>query len=97
MTTKHEVLALFDAHPEWSSGQVAHVLGCESGYVRATLYRNGRKLAGIGFYSGEGPRFAAAERERCARIAEGFAHDWHRATGNPCERIAAAIRQGSTP
>lgn len=34
-----------------------------------------------------------AERERCALIAEEHRQDWHRMTGNPCERIAAAIRE----
>jgi DNA-binding NarL/FixJ family response regulator len=43
MATKHEVLQLYDAGV--TEKDIAFCLGCHPGYVRATLYRNGRRFA----------------------------------------------------
>lgn len=39
-------------------------------------------------------RAIAAERERCARVADDFARTWGLANGTPAKVIAAAIREG---
>lgn len=44
MTTKHEVIAVHRAHPDWSAGDIAAHLGCMHEYVRATARRNGFSL-----------------------------------------------------
>jgi hypothetical protein len=38
--TCDRVIALHRLHPEWSSKELALVLGCSWGYVRSTLLRN---------------------------------------------------------
>lgn len=45
MTTKHEVIAVYRAHPEWTTRQIADHLGCLREYVTATARRNGFKPA----------------------------------------------------
>lgn len=44
--TRDKVLALFDRNPTATSPWIAERLGVGSAYVRATLKRNGRRLAG---------------------------------------------------
>ena len=41
MAKNREVLALHRVHPTWTAPQIARVLECDSGYVRATAQRNG--------------------------------------------------------
>lgn len=41
MTTKHEVIAAHEAHPDWTISDVARHLGCVPQYVTATARRNG--------------------------------------------------------
>jgi hypothetical protein len=45
MTTKHQVLDVLKAHPDWTSRQVADALGCMPEYVRSTADRNGIQIA----------------------------------------------------
>ncbi|MEO3387349.1 hypothetical protein [Mesorhizobium sp. CAU 1741] len=40
MTTKHEVIAAHQAHPEWCASDIAAALGCMREYVVATAKRN---------------------------------------------------------
>lgn len=44
MTTKHEVIAVHTAHPDWNSVQIASKLNCCDAYVRSTFRRNGMTL-----------------------------------------------------
>lgn len=44
-TMRDKVVAVFRAHPDWTSQAIADAVGAESEYVRATLRRNGLKLA----------------------------------------------------
>ena len=44
MATWNQVLALHAEHNEWNSAQIARILGCDSGYVRATFKRRGIAL-----------------------------------------------------
>lgn len=76
MPTKHDVIAIHRQHPDWSSGQIAAALDCDSAYVRATFYRNNLKLRPIPV-----ARRALIERERCANIARQYG----------AERVAEAI------
>lgn len=46
MTTKHHVIAEFRKNPDATSTEIADKLDCDPAYVRATLRRNGLKLAG---------------------------------------------------
>lgn len=46
MTTKHHVIAEFKKNPGATSTEIADKLDCDPAYVRATLRRNGLKLAG---------------------------------------------------
>jgi hypothetical protein len=46
MTTKHHVIAEFHKNPSATSTEIADKLDCDPAYVRATLRRNGLKLAG---------------------------------------------------
>lgn len=41
MATKSEVIHTYFAHADWDSHDIATHLRCTSGYVRATLQRNG--------------------------------------------------------
>lgn len=41
MATKSEVIHTYFAHTDWDSHDIATHLRCTSGYVRATLQRNG--------------------------------------------------------
>jgi hypothetical protein len=60
------VLQVFDAHPDWSSIDIAEHCGMDSGYVRATLTRNGRKLS-----TTRGSWSIGTLRRRLAKIAPG--------------------------
>lgn len=44
MTTKEDIAALHDIHPEWTVRQVADALKCSTGYVRATARRGSFKF-----------------------------------------------------
>lgn len=41
MASKHQVIQLYNEHPEYSVSDIARTLDCFPGYVRATLQRNG--------------------------------------------------------
>lgn len=43
--TKHDVIALNRAHPDWTVTDIAQELGCMREYVTATGHRNGLKFA----------------------------------------------------
>lgn len=45
MANKAQVLACWRAHPDWTSTMMADEIGCAPEYVRATLTRNGIRLA----------------------------------------------------
>lgn len=44
MATKQQVLKLHAKYPDWTSVEIASLLGCSGGYVRATFERNGLSL-----------------------------------------------------
>lgn len=44
MTTNKEVVATHEAHPTWTSAQIAEHLGCGRAYVSATAQRQGIAL-----------------------------------------------------
>jgi len=44
LPNQFQVIALHDAHPEWSAGRIAKALKCDAGYVRATGQRKGLTL-----------------------------------------------------
>lgn len=47
MTTKHEVIALYNAEPELTVRQAAMRLGCLPAYITATSKRNGFRFARV--------------------------------------------------
>ena len=54
MASQDEVRKLHQAHPQWSDDHIAHALGCELAYVRATAKRinlrlpHGAGIVGVG-------------------------------------------------
>lgn len=44
MANKHEVIRLHHEHPDWTAPEIAAVLSCSPGYVRATAQRNNLDL-----------------------------------------------------
>lgn len=67
---KHEVIALHKAHPDWTSSQIAKVVGCKREYVVVTCRRNGGALPGAGRRC---PRTAPIA-EAVVRIARAHPH-----------------------
>lgn len=63
MTTKHEVIAIHKAHPDWTCGRIAAHLGCLPEYVSATFRRNGLSLPNSG-------KKRLDQKEKHALIAE---------------------------
>lgn len=73
-----QVKEVLKAHPDWKPSQIAAAIGSTRSYVDKTLRRQG-------IAPQTNPTIAtAAERERCAKVAE----RWN------APRIAAAIRAG---
>jgi hypothetical protein len=68
MPTKHEVIALNKAHPDWTQAQIAEELGCMREYVSATFRRNGLSAPVSTGRSHEEIR--DEERERCIAVIE---------------------------
>jgi hypothetical protein len=62
MTTKHDVIRVHEAHPDWHSERMAQHLGCVGAYVRAVARREGLVL--VKKNGGGGRRHRNRDRDR---------------------------------
>lgn len=83
MANKHQVIELNRIHPDWTPSQIAVALGCLPEYVRATARRNDLRLGRVHNGPSRREMIIAAERERCASLAERHGYD----------RLARLIRE----